>query len=105
TVTGKVSRNKVETEDGETNRFRDDEAGRLQSFPMDYPWEGGAIAQQIGNAVPPIFGLHVLSAALGRQVTREEADKVFALDWAEVSPAMTDRIPDVLADIRRRVRS
>lgn len=105
TVTGKISRNKVKTEDGGIDRFRDWEAGRLQSFPADYPWQGGAIAQQIGNAVPPIFGLHVLSAALGCQVTREEADEVFALKWAEVSPETADRVPTVLAELRERVRA
>jgi DNA (cytosine-5)-methyltransferase 1 len=41
------------------------EAGLLQSFPPDYPWSGTAQAQQVGNAVPPLFGAHLLSAALG----------------------------------------
>lgn len=41
------------------------EAGMLQSFPPDYPWSGTAQAQQVGNAVPPLFGAHLLSAALG----------------------------------------
>ena len=41
------------------------EAGMLQSFPPDYPWSGKAQAQQVGNAVPPLFGAHLLSAALG----------------------------------------
>ncbi|MEV0060057.1 DNA cytosine methyltransferase [Nocardia sp. NPDC050718] len=106
TVTGKISRNKV-VSNGITDRFADWEAGRLQSFPADYPWRGGAIAQQIGNAVPPIFGLHVLSAALGCQVTREQADDVFALRWAEVcdEPVGDTDTPAVLTEIRDRVRS
>ncbi|MFD6221465.1 DNA cytosine methyltransferase [Nocardia asteroides] len=106
TVTGKISRNKVVT-DGNTDRFADWEAGRLQSFPADYPWSGGAIAQQIGNAVPPIFGLHVLSTALGCQVTRQQADEVFALRWAQVCGEPADDIstPPVLAEIRERLRS
>lgn len=104
TVTGKISRNKVLT-DGVIDRFRDWEAGRLQSFPVDYPWRGGAVAQQIGNAVPPIFGLHVLSAALGCQVTREQADRVFELRWAEVRGGQGEGVPAVLAELRDRVRS
>lgn len=105
TVTGKISRNKVKADDGTIDRFEDREAGRLQSFPIDYPWKGGAVAQQIGNAVPPIFGLHVLSAALGCQVTREEADAVFALEWAEVAPTAEGPVPSVLAALRKRVSS
>jgi DNA (cytosine-5)-methyltransferase 1 len=46
-------------------RFSMNEAGILQSFPPDYPWSGKAQAQQVGNAVPPLFGAHLLSAALG----------------------------------------
>ncbi|MFF9840212.1 DNA cytosine methyltransferase [Streptomyces sp. NPDC013740] len=66
TVTGKVSRNRVVGVDGsELPRFSDDEAGRLQTFPRDYPWSGRAIAQQIGNAIPPLLGKAVLGAALG----------------------------------------
>ncbi len=41
------------------------EAGRLQTFPEDYPWRGRDIAQQIGNAIPPRLGVHILAAALG----------------------------------------
>ncbi|MFC8505391.1 DNA cytosine methyltransferase [Streptomyces sp. NPDC057411] len=66
TVTGKVSRNRVVGVDGsELPRFSDDEAGRLQTFPRGYPWSGRAIAQQIGNAIPPLLGKAVLGAALG----------------------------------------
>lgn len=65
TVTGKISRNRVVAPDGtELDRLDFAEAGRLQSFPVAYPWSGRAVAQQIGNAVPPRLALHVLSAAL-----------------------------------------
>lgn len=66
TVTGKISRCRIVGPDGEElPRFTPSEAGRLQSFPADYPWSGRDIAQQIGNAVPPLLGAHLLSAATG----------------------------------------
>jgi DNA (cytosine-5)-methyltransferase 1 len=72
TVTGRISRFVVfEHLDldkeivYEGARFSTNEAGMLQSFPPDYPWSGTAQAQQVGNAVPPLFGAHLLSAALG----------------------------------------
>lgn len=104
TITGKVSRNKVVT-GGQTGRFDDLEAGRLQSFPEDYPWRGGAVAQQIGNAVPPIFGLHVLSAALGCQVTYELADEIFRLKWSDVQNEDEKGVPAVLTELRERITS
>ncbi|MFI7453943.1 DNA cytosine methyltransferase [Nonomuraea sp. NPDC049714] len=65
TVTGKISRNRVVTSRGdELPRFTPPEMGQLQTFPVDYPWSGGAIAQQIGNAIPPLLAAHVLVAAL-----------------------------------------
>ncbi|WP_042365912.1 DNA cytosine methyltransferase [Streptacidiphilus neutrinimicus] len=66
TVTGKISRNRVVGLDGsELDRFSFSEAGRLQTFPTDYPWSGRDVGQQIGNAVPPRLAMHVLSAAFG----------------------------------------
>ena len=70
TVTGRISRFVVfehldEDIVYEGPRFSMNEAGMLQSFPPDYPWSGTAQAQQVGNAVPPLFGAHLLSAALG----------------------------------------
>ncbi|MFI1724020.1 DNA cytosine methyltransferase [Streptomyces sp. NPDC020489] len=70
TVTGRISRFVVfqhldEEIVYEGPRFSMNEAGMLQSFPPDYPWSGKAQAQQVGNAVPPLFGAHLLSAALG----------------------------------------
>ncbi|MFJ5026821.1 DNA cytosine methyltransferase [Streptomyces sp. NPDC088560] len=66
TVTGKIRRNKVGPP-GHPNpkdRFTDAEAGQLQSFPEDFPWQGSDPSQQIGNAVPPVLAVHVLAAAL-----------------------------------------
>ncbi|MFD7402689.1 DNA cytosine methyltransferase [Streptomyces sp. NPDC059866] len=76
TVTGKVRRNKVydlkgfdangEPELGpEQDRFTLREAGLLQTFPAEYPWRGTDVAQQIGNAIPPLLAVHVLCTALG----------------------------------------
>jgi DNA (cytosine-5)-methyltransferase 1 len=66
TVTGKISRNRVVGPDGsELDRFSFSEAGRLQTFPTNYPWSGRDVGQQIGNAVPPRLAMHVLSAAFG----------------------------------------
>ncbi|MCP3758395.1 DNA cytosine methyltransferase [Streptomyces sp. TBY4] len=69
TVTGRISRFVVfehldEKIVYEGPRFSMNEAGMLQTFPPDYPWSGTAQAQQVGNAVPPLFGAHLLSAAL-----------------------------------------
>ncbi|WP_314412040.1 DNA cytosine methyltransferase [Streptomyces kroppenstedtii] len=66
TVTGKISRNRPMDANGKPlPRFTIHEAGVLQSFPGDFPWSGKDQAQQVGNAVPPLFGMHVLGAALG----------------------------------------
>lgn len=66
TVTGKISRNRIVSHDGrELDRLSHGEAGALQSFPLDYPWSGKDIPQQIGNAAPPKLVKAVLGAALG----------------------------------------
>ncbi|MFJ5993599.1 DNA cytosine methyltransferase [Streptomyces sp. NPDC092370] len=67
TITGKWKRNRIVSADAreaDLGRLSNEEAGVLQSFPYRYPWRGNEQAQQIGNAVPPRFGVHVLSAAL-----------------------------------------
>ncbi|MFD0850887.1 DNA cytosine methyltransferase [Actinomadura adrarensis] len=66
TVTGKIFRNRIVSKnDVLLPRLTASEAGRLQSFPKDYPWSGRDIGQQIGNAVPPRLAMHVLCAAFG----------------------------------------
>ncbi|MFE2310132.1 DNA cytosine methyltransferase [Streptomyces sp. NPDC059411] len=66
TVTGKIQRQRVMTADGiDLPRLTIAEAGCLQGFPVDYPWAGKGITQQIGNAVPPPLAEHILAAGLG----------------------------------------
>lgn len=66
TVTGKISRNRVISMSGrERPRLSLNEAGLLQSFPSGYRWSGNDVSQQIGNAVPPRLGMHVIAATLG----------------------------------------
>nr|WP_081586132.1 DNA cytosine methyltransferase [Tsukamurella sp. 1534] len=84
TVTGKVSRNRVQWADGNERRFSDDEAGRLQTFPRDFPWRGLDVSQQIGNAVPPALAVHVLAAAFGWSAARrDDALSCVNLRWDE----------------------
>lgn len=82
TVTGKISRNRLETLEGESiARFGIQDAGRLQTFPRDYPWAGKDVSQQIGNAIPPRLAAHVLAAALGLILDPKRLDEVVRGSW------------------------
>ncbi len=52
----------------ESIRITAQEAGLLQTFPADYPWQGnkGQQFSQIGNAVPPRLAAHLLAPHLGK---------------------------------------
>ncbi|MGW0824195.1 DNA cytosine methyltransferase [Streptomyces sp. NPDC002845] len=96
TVTGKISRNKIykgiaEYEAGQSDRFTVPESGVLQTFPHNFPWSGKGQAQQVGNAVPPRLGMHVLGRALrGNAPSAEELTA--ASTWPSVSGATTDEL-------------
>ena len=83
TVTGKVTRNRLEMTDGTTAKLTLQEAGRLQTFPLDYPWSGNDVGQQIGNAIPPRLAAHVLAAATDGIVDGELLDRAVEAKWLE----------------------
>ncbi|MFJ4688854.1 DNA cytosine methyltransferase [Streptomyces sp. NPDC088789] len=58
----------------ESIRITAAEAGVLQTFPADYPWQGnkGQQFSQIGNAVPPRLAAHLLAPHLERDLTRDD---------------------------------
>jgi DNA (cytosine-5)-methyltransferase 1 len=65
TVTGKIDRFRLVDPDGrELLRFTPSEAGRLQGFPADWPWSGGDIPQQIGNACPGPLAADLIRAVM-----------------------------------------
>jgi DNA (cytosine-5)-methyltransferase 1 len=84
TVTGKVSRNRLFSNEGELDRLKVSEAGRLQTFPADYPWSGKDVSQQIGNAIPPRLAAHVLAAALGRELAPGFLDTMTRTQWIAI---------------------
>ncbi|MFF1404607.1 DNA cytosine methyltransferase [Streptomyces sp. NPDC058294] len=78
TITGKVSRNRLVRKGTDEDlprfdRFTFAEAGVLQTFPVEYPWSGNDVSQQIGNAVPPRLALHVLRHILEPELSETEA--------------------------------
>ncbi|MDF4251540.1 DNA cytosine methyltransferase [Streptomyces sp. WMMB303] len=96
TVTGKISRNKVyrslaEYEAQRSDRFTIPESGVLQTFPHNFPWSGNDRAQQVGNAVPPRLGMHVLGRAL-RGAAPSDEELAAAGTWPNVPRATTEEL-------------
>ncbi|MGG7102174.1 DNA cytosine methyltransferase [Rhodococcus sp. 24CO] len=82
TVTGKISRNRIVDHMGvEQKRFSPAEAGRLQTFPLDYKWVEQGWAQQVGNAMPPRLAVHALAAAFGQLPVTAQLDKKVNGTW------------------------
>lgn len=66
----------AEGDEPATRNLTVEEAGVLQSFRADYPWQGnkGQQGQQVGNAVPPLLAAHVCQAlGLGTLVSEVAA--------------------------------
>ncbi|MEU1427678.1 DNA cytosine methyltransferase [Nocardia sp. NPDC005746] len=84
TVTGKVRRNRIVADGEDLARLLPEEAGRLQTFPLDYPWSGNDQYQQVGNAIPPRVGVHILAAALfGKKPNEDALDRAVGGSWDE----------------------
>lgn len=84
TVTGKIDRNKLYSDDSlksAPERFKRHEYGRLQTFPVDYPWSGNHIPQQVGNAIPPRLATHILASALGLKFDVADLDRAVEAEW------------------------
>jgi DNA (cytosine-5)-methyltransferase 1 len=97
TITGKISRNRVVDDCGRPlPRFSPREAGMLQTFPVDFPWSEPGWAQQVGNAVPPRLGAHLLAGALGVSLDAATMDSLSGRPWFErdCSPMDVDVISD-----------
>lgn len=81
TITGKVTRNRLELPEGDWTRLTFQEAGQLQTFPGDYPWSGKDIGQQIGNAIPPRLAVHILASVLGIDADSIALDRLATASW------------------------
>ncbi|MFE3382792.1 DNA cytosine methyltransferase [Streptomyces anulatus] len=121
TVTGKVRRNRlynlrkdsageiVLSPEDALERLSPREAGLLQSFPAEYPWQSTDVAQQIGNAIPPRLSLHILSVALFNKPPRkewyEQLEKWSPKDKASQATTPTASVPSAPPQVSAPSRS
>lgn len=68
TVTRNVCNNRFVYPDGSERRLTIEEAGTLQGFPADYPWQGTKTQRriQVGNAIPVTLARAILASNLTR---------------------------------------
>ncbi len=84
TITGKIRRNRLQVGKCDIDRLEPREAGLLQTFPIDYPWDGTDKYQQVGNAIPPRVAVHILAAAVfEKKPVVASLDQAIAKTWDE----------------------
>ena len=88
-----MTRNRLRYDDGGWDRLTLAEAGHLQTFPLDFPWSGSDIGQQIGNAIPPRLAVHVLAAAARLKVSGQALDAVVRTPWSQSRHGMDRAAP------------
>ncbi len=82
TITGKATRNRIESIQGANHgNLSVSDAGLFQTFPIDYPWSGRNQSQQVGNAIPPRMGVHLLASALGLEFKTCDLDSAVKRKW------------------------
>lgn len=92
-LTGSSRSWKVATPDGRTRELTASEAGLLNGFPADYPWQGSRTKQflQVADVVNPVIAAVVLGIATNTpwvEPVRDYLAMLYATDLLEVLAAM-----------------